>query len=110
MAVIWIVILVFRNDVYNFYAVVLFVFAIGFFGIRQIAIPPALEVEENQEPENRKGKYLKSGLKQEQSVEYYQKLKKLITEEQVFKQSELLINDIAALLKIHPNHLSQIIN
>jgi len=112
MAVIWIVIILFRNDVYNFYAVVLFVFAIGFFGIKQIAIPPPIEIQPESETvsQKAKGKYLKSGLKEEQSAEYYQKLKKLMTEEKVFTQSELLINDLASKLKIHPNHLSQIIN
>jgi len=108
MGVIWIVVIFIHNDVYHFIAVVAFVFLVGFFGIRQIAITPQLQTGPSNE--KKKSKYEKSGLKEEKSEEYYEKLKKLVAEEKVYIQSELLINDLAAMLEIHPNHLSQIIN
>lgn len=108
MGIIWFVVIIFQTDVYNFITIALFVFAIGFFGIRQIGVFP-----QNQEPtggEERKEKYSKSGLKGEFSLELYEKLKQLMENEKMYTKNDLVIQDLATKLDVHPNYLSQVIN
>jgi AraC-like DNA-binding protein len=85
-----------------------FVFLIGFFGIRQGEIfthrPPLPE-----SPEEKK-KYPKSGLTEEASTKLHQALIQLMTESALHKNAELSIDDLAAKLDVHPNYLSQVIN
>ena len=108
MGLIWFVTNFLHNEIYNFSSVVIFVFLIGFFGIRQIGITP-LNQEES-DLKNKKVKYFKSGLKKEQSKELYQKLRHLMEIEKMFTQNDLLITDLASILQVHHNHLSQVIN
>lgn len=108
MAVIWLVVILFQNDVLNFVTVSLFVFAIGFFGIRQIGVYPQKTEQANQE--EKKEKYSKSGLKGEFSKELYEKLKRLMENEKMYTKNDLVIHDLATTLNVHPNYLSQVIN
>ncbi len=108
LGVIWIVVVFFRNDAVTFTGVVVFVFLIGFFGVRQGEIfrhTPAL-------PENaeEKKKYPKSGLSEEASAKLHQALIQLMTDGAPYKNSELSIDDLASKLGVHPNYLSQVIN
>lgn len=108
MGVIWLLIFFsYRNGSITFVGVVLFVFLIGYFGIRQVKI----FTEEKELPEEaKKEKYSKSGLTEETSERLYKELLNLMLEECMYRKSDLSINDLAVKLNVHPNYLSQIIN
>ncbi|MBX2892395.1 MAG: AraC family transcriptional regulator [Saprospiraceae bacterium] len=57
-----------------------------------------------------KKKYEKSGLTPEAAEALHQRLQDLMGTEQLFKESELSLTDLAERLDTHPNYLSQIIN
>ena len=108
MAIIWFVVILDVNDFYDFLTVTFFVFVMGFFGIKQISVYP--EKENDKVKVKEKKKYLKSGLKKDLSEELFQKLKDLMKDKKLFTRNNLLINDLASELKVHPNYLSQVIN
>lgn len=112
MGAIWCLVML-RNETVLFTGVAVFVILIGFFGVRQRRIfgdhEKAAPVEaRGQEPEREK--YAKSGLSKEASEALYANLQRLMTEEAVFKKSDLSVDDLASRLGVHPNHVSQIIN
>ena len=112
---IWLLILA-HNDALLFTGVAIFVFCIGFFGIRQVRIfgrdhvpfraPEQLAPVEPEEKE----KYAKSGLTKELSEKLYAELIRLMNEEGVYKKNDLSVDDLASRLDVHSNYLSQIIN
>ena len=107
LGVIWVLVFM-HNDTMVFSAVVVFVFLIGFFGIRQGDIfrhAPSLAGETEQ-----KSKYQKSGLTEKASGELLRELKRLMTEEALYKKTDLSIDELSARLGVHPNYLSQTIN
>ncbi len=57
-----------------------------------------------------KKKYEKSGLTPEAAEALHQRLQDLMNSEQLFKESELSLTDLAERLDTHPNYLSQIVN
>ncbi|MEW5799337.1 MAG: helix-turn-helix domain-containing protein [Bacteroidota bacterium] len=114
---IWFLVIFFGNDSLIFSGVVVFIFLIGFFGTRQgnifshVPISSGEVVENvNEEKEEGKEKYQKSGLTEEASKEIHEKLLRLMMEESLYKKSDLAITDLSARLGIHTNYLSQIIN
>jgi len=108
MGGIWFLVIFFRNDLLNLTGIVTFVFLIGFFGIRQAVIfAPAEMPAPATEPRK---KYPKSGLTEETATRLHHALIQLMTEEALYKKSDLSINDLASRLGVHPNYLSQIIN
>lgn len=108
MGGIWFLIIFFGGDTLIFSGVVIFVFLIGFFGVRQANIFSYGPPEQNEAEQ--KEKYQKSGLTEEASEKLHQELKQLITEKALYKRSDLSITDLSSQLGVHPNHLSQIIN
>jgi AraC-like DNA-binding protein len=108
MGVIWFLMIVFRNDVLVFGGIVLFVFLIGFFGVRQVDIFAHNNIED--EKIEQKKKYTKSGLTEEASEKLHRSLLDLMVNETPYKKSELTIGDLSTKLGVHPNYLSQIIN
>jgi AraC-like DNA-binding protein len=122
MALMWIFIIVIKNDTLIFSATSIFVIFIGYFGIKQVGIftdnnpeiieNEAVEVEEMtliDETIERK-KYAKSGLNQHTAKELHQRLQSLMENEKLFTEPEFTLTDLAQRLDIHPNYLSQIIN
>ena len=137
LAGIWIAVLV-GNDAVVFGAAVVFVLFIGYFGIRQVGIftnQPALQIAQSNydqpaggqtdltpipyfsektdpdtPPPTDKKKYEKSGLTAGAAEALHRRLQDLMHTEQLFKESELLLTDLAERLDTHPNYLSQIIN
>jgi AraC-like DNA-binding protein len=105
---IWLLVILFRNDVLILGGIVVFVFLIGFFGVRQAVIftPAQVPVE----GEGKKKMYAKSGLTEETSDRLHQSLIQLMTEEVLYRKSDLSITDLSSKLGVHPNYLSQIIN
>lgn len=132
---IWLLMLLFRNDVLIFTGVVTFIFLIGFFGVRQGDIfthgirredeeipgdgdssedddagAKHISIADGNEAAERRKKYSKSGLGEEAAAELHAALIALMVEKERYKRSDLSIDDLAAELRVHPNHLSQVIN
>ena len=105
---IWFLVIFFRNEILILTGIVVFVFLIGFFGVRQADIftSQQLPVDDKEE----KKKYPKSGLTEEVSTKLHQTLIQLMTQDALYRKSDLSINDLASKLGVHPNYLSQIIN
>lgn len=103
LGAIWL--LIFVSDEILFGGVVVFVFLIGFFGIRQARIFTHHVVTETE-----KEKYSKSGLTKELSDKLYESLIRLMKNEALYRKNDLSIDDLASKLDIHPNYLSQVIN
>ena len=128
---IWIVIITGLNDTYIFSTVVLYVFFMGYFGIRQVGIfsnvpvddsEPKIKTTGNSGGENleseivetakpiARSKYQKSSLTNEDALAIHQHLQKLMNNNKVFKDPELNLGELAGKLSVHPNVLSQVIN
>jgi AraC-like DNA-binding protein len=119
LLVIWLVVL-FDNVVLDssladpviYVSVSLFVAFIGFFGLRQgnifMNLPNgSLPAESTAEEQQR---YSKSGLKEEHAAEIKQLLPKLMEEKKLFLDENISLPQLAGMLNIHPNYLSQVIN
>jgi len=129
MGVIWFVVIFTEKESLIFLSVVLFVFSISFFGIKQGNIftitksdnpikKQSSEIKPIQKTkpiivatkEVPKEKYAKSGLKDDASEILFQELTLLMTDKTIYQNGELSVGELASMLKVHPNHLSQIIN
>jgi len=128
MGLIWVVVIFTEKEPLIFLSVVLFVFSISFFGIKQGNIftitksdnPIKIKSSETKSIQNlqpivdtkevQKEKYAKSGLKDDASEILFQELTLLMTDKTIYQNGELSIGELASMLKVHPNHLSQIIN
>jgi len=108
MGGIWLLVIFFRDQTLILAGVVIFVFLIGFFGIRQAEIFTTAPLPADDDAPRKK--YPKSGLTEEASGKLHQSLTHLMTEEALYRKSDLSINDLASKLGVHPNYLSQIIN
>jgi len=105
---------------------VMMIYGIGIMGIRQPAILGIGEWIVNgkneqqattEPPQDEKGavdkapeKYLKSGLNSEESKILWDKLQVFMQEQKPYLENGLKLNDLADLMDLLPNHLSQIIN
>ena len=101
------------------------VFFIGYFGIKQEVIYSVPRTNETLSvPEEIKDsppkvsplrpkatfKYEKSGLHETMASEIYSNLKDLMEVNSFYKNEELSLVELSKRLKVHPNHLSQVIN
>jgi AraC-like DNA-binding protein len=105
---IWTLVILFHNDMLVFAGAVVFVFLIGFFGVRQAHI--FTSHRRPAESEGQKKKYPKSGLTDDAAGALHLELKGLMSGESLYKKSDLSINDLSTRLGVHPNYLSQVIN
>ena len=118
MLAIWVVVFlnksVFHSPIDDiiYITVSFFVIFIGLFGFRQgnifINIPDKF-LNEGLIVYN-KPRYIKSGLKEEQGKEIKQQLEKIIIEKRLFLDENISLPQLADLINIHPNYLSQVIN
>lgn len=125
LAMIWFFVLL-GNDQLLFFTAVVMVIFMGYFGINQVGIfAPQLSsiggeasTLEQQEAvsdamaagKNDAPKYEKSGLTTAMAEEIYAKLSHVMVEKEHFRNAELKLSDLADVLKVHPNILSQVIN
>ena len=116
------------------------IFLIGYFGVRQEAIfnfakkndvaimpeeiamiiapriidnsliPETIAPEENASEPVLNDKYKNSGLSKQKSLDLYEALGTLMKDRKPYQDTELTLFTLAKQLRIHPNHLSQIIN
>jgi AraC-like DNA-binding protein len=110
-------------------SVSLFIFVMCYFGVRQSRIffwvPDGIIKEDLTDealaigifPEvkpsvlgKKIGKYLKSGLTAEKSKELYDQVKDLMRIKKLYMDEDLTLFNLAMIMQIHPNHLSQVIN
>jgi AraC-like DNA-binding protein len=124
LGIIWLLVLFF-DDYIVFSGVVLLVIFIGMFGITQLPVfyshreilettkhpdPPSFDEFIPPTEEAEVVRYAKSGLKEPEATDLHQRLTKLMDEEALYKQNDITLADLAALLDTHPNYLSQVIN
>jgi YesN/AraC family two-component response regulator len=67
-------------------------------------------VEETQVPAAHSDKYKNSGLTKQKAMELFEALTLFMQHQKPYQESELTLFGLAKQFKIHPNHLSQIIN
>ena len=84
---------------------VLMIYSIGFMGMRQPQI-----FDEGKARGSERAKYQKSGLSSEESSILWAKLETLMDQEAPYLQNGLKLTELAEILDVVPNHLSQIIN
>ncbi len=105
---IWILVILFRNETLTMAGIVIFVFLIGFFGVRQAVI--FTHVRQPADDDEQKKKYPKSGLTDEAASKLHEALIALMNQDTPYRKSDLSINDLSSRLGVHPNYLSQVIN
>jgi AraC-like DNA-binding protein len=134
LSLIWAVV-IFGNDSLIFSAVVLYLFFIGYFGIKQVGIftdkqpqidgwiaadgaktvpneSMPLSNKEDAAPiiQIQKIKYEKSGVDSADLFAIHKELSQIMQHENLYKNPELTLSDVAQKLQVHPNILSQVIN
>ena len=111
LGIVWCFVIFTQSDVIIYQAVSVFVILIGFFGVQQKNIFNKVEQRFKEPQEIKvKEKYLSSGLSEENSDKQYEKLTQLMEQDQLYKNANLSLRDLAKELNLHPNYLSQIIN
>ena len=68
------------------------------------------EAEQNFQAQSPRPRYERSGLQKELADKIHQDLEQLVQSEKIFKKEELSLAQLAQLLGVHPNYLSQVIN
>jgi len=93
-------------------SVTLFVVFIGFYGLRQGNIFINLPVKQIGEGliQDDHQRYTKSGLKQERIAEIKDELVRLMNEKKLYLDENISMPQLAGMINIHPNYLSQVIN
>jgi len=107
-------------------AVAVFILWLGYFGIKQVQVfnQPVFAFTVNDTMEfplseedieedvllSPEKKYQKSGLTDENTEAIHSKLIRLLDEEKPFINPNLTLNELAGMLDVHPNNLSQVIN
>ncbi len=136
IAIIWVVIFIAKEDTLIFGAAALFVLWLGYFGIRQNRVfSHAMPVAASDSPSvssilptegllnapaeadqmlvtEKEGntKYQKSGLSEAEAGRIHHSLRQLLDTQKPFTDPDLTLTDLARLLAVHPNVLSQVIN
>lgn len=127
IGLIWVFVIL-GNDKLLFSTVVFYVIFIGYFGINQVGVFSKKTIEV-QKLDYQDGlgtaiilkdkidikeeaivKYKKSGLNQETAIKIHQILIEKIETEKLYVNPELTLIELAEILDIHPNNLSQVIN
>jgi AraC-like DNA-binding protein len=100
----------FNTDMIVYSLVILFIFFLGYFGIRHQGIFSSDNRSDRIVEPKTAGEYKKSGLKEEDAVKYYKELLELMEQKKPFLEPKLTLSNLADELDISVNHLSQIIN
>lgn len=101
------------NADYIFYSIIIiFVFCIGFFGIRQQNLFSRSGIGDKTQivQEKPTGEYKKSGLTPETAQEIHRRLRNIMSEKKLYINPQLTLSELAENLDVSINHLSQIIN
>jgi len=92
--------------------IVLLSFVYSYYGIKQpLIFGPGISFDEEQEEDKREsGKYIRSGLKEEQAMEYLDLLVKYVEENRVYLNRDLSIQELSDLTGIPRHHITQVLN
>jgi AraC-like DNA-binding protein len=123
LGIIWIVILFLKDDRFIFGSVSIFIIWSGFFGINQVNV---FNQNITRTTENLQSvaeissvisnivtvstKYQNSALDENTITSIYKELVVLLDEKKPYTNPDLNLNELAKMLNVHPNHLSQVIN
>jgi len=100
----------FNTDMIVYSLVILFIFFLGYFGIRHQGIFSGdIQAGGIAEPKST-GEYNRSGLKDDDAVRYHKKLIELMKTSKPYMEPKLTLSQLADELGISINHLSQVIN
>jgi AraC-like DNA-binding protein len=94
-------------------AVTLFIYVIGYFGVRQIAVAEPDERPDEAAPTSptpRAPKYERSGLGGDEIAALAARLIRHLDEQKLYLEEGVTLRQVAAGLEVSPNHLSQAIN
>lgn len=124
--VIWFFVLFIQKDSFIYAATAFFILWLGYFGIKQVHVFHQPRLSENDYQVYEKAatnyfheetaideaekKYKNSGLTANDIDAIHSKLIQLLEEEKPFVNPNLTLNELAKMLEIHPNYLSQVIN
>ena len=102
----------FNADLIFYSMLVLAILALGYFGIRHrgIFIDNVVIEEPTISKSRSRGEYKNSGLKEVMAQDAHQKLLEIMSEQKPYLEPKLTLNNLAKMMDISPNHLSQIIN
>ncbi|REC49455.1 helix-turn-helix domain-containing protein [Chryseobacterium pennipullorum] len=124
IAIIWALVLFVNTDII-YGAVAVFIIWLGYFGIKQVQVfnqpavsfagqpvlsPVSEEEEKKEDIVSSDRKYQKSSLTQKNIDDIHDRLTSLLLNEKPFVNPNLTLNELAAMLDVHPNYLSQVIN
>jgi AraC-like DNA-binding protein len=101
------------NPEYIFYSImIVFIFYIGYFGIRQenIFISNPVNEDIRNDKSSYFGKYSRSGLKEDVAIRLFDKLLTFMEEEKPYLDPHLTLSQLAGKMGISNNQLSQVIN
>jgi AraC-like DNA-binding protein len=97
--------------------IAIFSFAYSFYVIKQpviygegIRVKEEEEEEEEEEDNKENGKYAKSGLKEDQAIDYLDRLIKVMETEKPYLNRDLSIQDLSDLTGIPRHHITQVLN
>lgn len=110
-AAIW-VLVIFFDDQVIFGGATALVCLIGLLGISRVPVFVGNFEPDPQDltPAVDAPRYAKSGLSASQSDALFDQLNQLMDKEEVYKNPELSMGELAEMLSVHPNYLSQVIN
>ncbi|WBV59519.1 helix-turn-helix domain-containing protein [Chryseobacterium camelliae] len=115
IALIWVAVFL-KNDLIIFTLVVIFIVLAAYFGINKVGILNPADIQEIHKKEEKvnvevvPAKYQKTSISEKSLQLIYQKLNERMESEKIFKDPELNLNQVAEMLNVHPNTLSQTIN
>jgi len=121
MANVWVLILFLQDDRFIFGSVSIFIIWLSYFGSKQINIfgnnsnkiaeKKTLNSKTELVNENfETTKYLKSNLDENTIAEIHENLLQVLDKGKAYLNPELTLSDLAKMLGVHPNNLSQVIN
>lgn len=127
IGIIWIVVWFMSEDRFIYAATSVFVILLGYFGIQQADIFGHARLALQQAPEEHEAtvlpeepdaeanpataaKYQRSSLSDGMAADLYEQLVQLMQHKKPYLEPELTLGELAKLMNIHPNHLSQVIN
>ncbi len=92
-------------------AYLVFIFVVGYYGFRQTIVFTNFEFYSHpRKSENKNASYERSGLAQEQAIQYHGQLLKLMKERKPYLDGEVTAQSLSKQLGISANHLSQVLN
>ncbi|MEM9998081.1 MAG: helix-turn-helix transcriptional regulator [Bacteroidota bacterium] len=98
------------SDDLTLLAVIVFVYAIGYFGLRQPAITAPPVLPEPTAPSAERVPYARSGMAAEEAAEQRDRLVALMEAEHLYRRGDLTLQDLAGALSLTPHNLTEVLS